>query len=34
MDGFNEALGPQENEFFEELLNDIGNIEDIDHLKT
>lgn len=31
MDGFNEALGPQANQFSEELLDDIDNIEDVDH---
>lgn len=31
MDGFNEALGPQEDEFSAELLQDIENIDDIDH---
>lgn len=31
MDGFNEALGPNEDEFSQRLLHDIDNIDDIDH---
>lgn len=31
MDGFNEALGPQEDDFSAELLQDIENLDDIDH---
>lgn len=31
MEGFNAALGPTEDEFARSLLNDIDNVEDIDH---